>query len=203
MSSTLRAGQLFFVICLPISAYADSGITIESQGTNAIYTPPIVREATAEWPDPDPETDYYRSNDSSYYEDETNSETVIFTEMKNGHHFIEVAFTGPLDTRVETQLMLDTGATIIALPASMMDELDISEEDTVPQHMRTANGAAQALIAVLPLLEIGDQKIRDVDVAFLADNRFSVNKLLGMGALKDYKMTIDNQNETVTLVKAE
>lgn len=203
MSSTYRAGQFFFVICVPISAYAGSGITIESQGPNAIYTPPIVREATVEWPEPDPEAGYYRQNDPDYYEDDSPSETVISTEMKNGHHFIEVAFTGPLDTRIETQLMLDTGATIIALPASMMEELDIAEEDTVPQYMRTANGAAQALISVLPLLEIGDQKIHDVDVAFLPDTRFSVTKLLGMGAIKDYKMTIDNQNETVTLVKVE
>lgn len=205
MSTLNRVWQFILVICLLLSfsAYADSKNTSENHENNVLYSPPLVREATAEWPDPGPEAKAYRNNDPEYYLEDHPKETVLDTQKLGNSHFIEVSFTGPTDVRIETQIMIDTGASFVALPMEMMDELDISDEDTVSRFLQTANGVIESFVTEVPLLEIGNQKIHDVEVAFVEDGSMGGLKLLGMNALKDYKVTIDNQNETLTLVKVE
>ena len=203
----IKNGTLRYILIMGIlfstAVNASPTNTQEKMGADALYSLPIVREATAEWPDPDPEATLYQANDSKYYEEDLPKKTVINTQMQGNHHSIEVAFTGPTDIRIETQLMLDTGASFIVLPMNMMEELDVSNEDTAPRLLQTANGVIESFITELPLLEIGKEKIYDVEVAFVEDGSMGGLKLLGMSALKDYKMTIDNQNETLTLDKAE
>ena len=197
--------QHILIIGLLFSTAVNPGSinTQDKMGSDALYSPPIIREATAEWPDPDPETELYQENDPKDYQEDLPKKTVLNTQTQHNHHFIEVAFTGPTDIRIETQLMLDTGASFIVLPMHMMEELDISDEDMARRPLQTANGVIESFVTKLPLLEIGNEKIHDVEVAFVEDGSMGGLKLLGMSALKDYKMTIDNQNETLTLDKAE
>ena len=91
-------------------------------GTDALYSPPIVREATAEWPDPDPEEALYQANDPEYYHEDALKQTVLNTQKQGNNHFIEVTFTGPSDVEIESQLMIDTGASFIVLPMAMMED---------------------------------------------------------------------------------
>ena len=84
-----------------------------------------------------------------------------------------------------------------------METLGLSEETTEERGLQTANGVADAHIGQLENLQIGNEIIRNVEVAFVDDELLGNVKLLGMNVLTRFRFTLDNQNQTITLVRTQ
>ena len=83
----------------------------------------------------------------------------------------------------ELRLMVDTGASVIALTASDAARLGIrppQRDFTV--EVRTANGSVRAAPARLDMVEVGDLTVRDVAAVVMPDGALSDN-LLGLSFL--------------------
>ena len=173
---------------------------------SAIYNKPIIKEATIEWPEPDPDEKLYLDYDPAYsqsLQQDRPVHTVIDTRKRGRNHFITVTLVGYTGMSLDTQLMIDTGASIVVLPESMMSDLGVSPYQTSSHRVQTVNGITDALFARIASLEIGHEIIQDISVAFIKDNSLGGIKLLGMNALKNYKVTLDDSNRTLTLDKNE
>lgn len=128
-------------------------------------------------------------------------ETIISTSKQGEHHFIEAALTGPNGDRIDVTLMIDTGAAYIVLPKTMIDELGLEEDALTEGRLQTANGMVKAQLGELSSLEIGDQVVDKVAAAFVEDDRLGNVKLLGMNVLNLYRFTLDDEQQTMTLLK--
>ena len=128
-------------------------------------------------------------------------EIIINTSKKGQNHFIEAALTGPSGERVEVTLMIDTGAAYIVLPKTMIAELGLDEAALTESKLQTANGMVKAQVGELASLEIGDQILDKVSAAFVDDQLLGDVKLLGMNVLNLYRFTLDDEQQTMTLLK--
>jgi clan AA aspartic protease (TIGR02281 family) len=170
------------------------------------YNDPIVKEATIEWPEPDPEENLYLDYDPAYnksLEQDRPKKTVVNTNKYGRNHFITVTLVAVTGDRIDVQLMIDTGASMVVLPESMMSELGINEYEASSRKVQTVNGVTDALYAQIEALEIGQESVDDVTVAFIADESLGGVKLLGMNVLKNYQVTLDDKNNTLTLDKSD
>ena len=59
----------------------------------------------------------------------------------------------------------------------------------------------KAQLGELSSLEIGDQVVDKVAAAFVEDDRLGNVKLLGMNVLNLYRFTLDDEQQTMTLLK--
>jgi clan AA aspartic protease (TIGR02281 family) len=112
---------------------------------------------------------------------------------------VDVTLLGLGKTELRTALMIDTGASVIVLPMSMADGLGLSQDALADRVVQTAKGKVQAKFGVLTAVRLGNQKIADVEVAFIQDALLGANGLLGMNVLGLYRMTLDDQRDQLTL----
>ena len=114
----------------------------------------------------------------------SNSRSVTLSRGNGGHFWVEARIDGrPL------QMVVDTGATQIALRASDAARLGIhpSARDYVVK-VATANGITRAALVQLRSLELGDVVVRDLPALVHADDALGVN-LLGMSFLSRLRWT--------------
>jgi clan AA aspartic protease (TIGR02281 family) len=123
------------------------------------------------------------------------------TIRNGGQHSVRVTLEGAEGSRIERVLLIDTGADTLVLPESLISALGIDEESLGSREVQTANGRAQARVGSLSGLWLGEQRIPDVDVAFLGDDGLGSTGLLGMNVLGRYQMTIDDETNKLTLTK--
>ncbi len=83
-------------------------------------------------------------------------------------------------------LLLDTGATDVAVPAELAERLGLQRGAAVMLH--TANGQTTGYRTVLSSLDLGDIRLRDVR-AIVAPGFRGEQVLLGMSALKQLEFT--------------
>jgi aspartyl protease family protein len=126
-------------------------------------------------------------------------ETVLPTRRIGLHHVIDATLTGLSKAELQVGLMIDTGASVSVLPLSMADTLGLAHDDLAERQVQTAKGQVRAKIGVLSALRLGNQKITDVEVAFIEDALLGDNRLLGMNVLGRYRMTLDDQRNQLTL----
>jgi clan AA aspartic protease (TIGR02281 family) len=120
--------------------------------------------------------------------------------IRNGsQHSVRVALEGAEGRRLARILLIDTGADTVVLPASLIGTLGIDPDSLEAREVQTANGVAEAQTGVLGAVWLGAQRVPDVAVAFLPDDRLGNNGLLGMSVLGRYQMTIDDQGNRLTL----
>jgi clan AA aspartic protease (TIGR02281 family) len=120
--------------------------------------------------------------------------------IRNGsQHSVRVALEGAEGRRLARILLIDTGADTVVLPASLIGTLGIDPDSLEAREVQTANGLAEAQTGVLDAVWLGAQRVPDVAVAFLPDDRLGNNGLLGMSVLGRYQMTIDDQGNRLTL----
>lgn len=94
-----------------------------------------------------------------------------------GGHYL----TGGYINGEPVTLLLDTGATMVAVPAGLASELGLRRG---PAFMvTTANGMAESFRTRIDRLQIGDIELRDVDAA-IVPGMGSDDVLLGMSALR-------------------
>ncbi len=130
-------------------------------------------------------------------------EIVLKMQRRGTHHLVQTTLVGANGEEIPFELLVDTGSTLVVLPRSLIAELGIAPDGLTSRQVRTAQGRVAASIGQLPLIRIEDEEIANVGVAFIDDRKLGNNALLGMSVLSRYKMTLDDENSTMTLIRNE
>ncbi len=123
----------------------------------------------------------------------------IKTTRRGRHHVVEAELVGLRSARTRTSLIVDTGATAVVLPASMIEPLGFRSEDLRDGFAQTANGEIAIKRGTLTSLWIGKVVAHDVEVAFVVDSRLPETRLLGMSFLGRFRVTLDEGNDQLIL----
>jgi len=127
------------------------------------------------------------------------------TTRSGPHHIIRAAVVGPNGRTQLVSFVVDTGATDMVLPASMIVKLGFRNSELEPINVQTANGVAEGQRGFLRSLELGglDQKdvLQRVPVMFISDADIGGIALMGMTVLGRYNMTIEDADDRIILVK--
>lgn len=108
------------------------------------------------------------------------SEGVTVLEgSRDGHYFSSGTVNG-----FPVVFMVDTGATTVSI--SMETAARAGIQECTQARFRTANGDTDGCKAVVPILEFGNYKISNVEVAIMKN--LTAHSLLGMNVLKLFKM---------------
>ena len=137
---------------------------------------------------------------------DTGPKTLTLKTSRSGpHHIIRAAVIGPNGRTQLVSFIVDTGATDMVLPASMINKLGFRESELEVINVQTANGVAQGYRGFLRSLELGglDQKdvLQRVPVMFIGDAEVGGVALMGMTVLGRYNMTIEDAEDQIILVK--
>ena len=124
----------------------------------------------------------------------------VKTKRRGAHHLVEAVLVGPDGVEHTKMLMVDTGASAIVLPSSMIDRLGFQLDALKRGRSQTANGKVPIRRGTLWQVRIGDAEVDDVAVNFIADDKFGDRGLLGMSFLKHFRMTIDDDTNQLTLL---
>ncbi len=129
----------------------------------------------------------------------TPGEHIISARREGLHQVVDAVLVGPGQAPVPVSLVVDTGASTLVLPASMMTMLGFVAEELRDGWTQTANGRVQAKFGTLISVDVGTAVAQEVGVTFLDDQRLGGNKLLGMSFLQRFRMTIDDTNGRIIL----
>ncbi|MCG6941053.1 MAG: retroviral-like aspartic protease family protein [Thiohalocapsa sp.] len=121
------------------------------------------------------------------------------TIRQGNQHAVRVALEADSGRRLARLLLIDTGADALVLPESLIARLGIDANTLTEREVQTANGLARARTGRLAAVWLDSQRVPDVAVAFLEDDKLGNPGLLGMGVLGRYQMTIDDQANRLTL----
>jgi len=135
---------------------------------------------------PTASTSVLAAQSSSGTTNPNNSRGVTLSRDSAGHFWTDARIDGR-----RLQLVVDTGASAIALRASDAAQLGIhpaAGDYTV--NVSTANGTTRAALVRLEMVEVGDIVVRDVPALIQADDALGVN-LLGMTFLSRVRWTHD------------
>jgi len=124
---------------------------------------------------------------------------VLLTERRGTQHLVRASLEGASGTKVPRELHVDTGADFVVLPQSLISTMGLKAKDLKEREMQTANGKVNGRIGTLPALWLGENRITDVEVAFIEDGKLGGSGLLGMSVLGRYKMTMDDAENRITL----
>lgn len=108
-----------------------------------------------------------------------------------GHYMVQGQINGG-----SVQMLLDTGATMIALPASDAQRLGIDYRKGQVRYMNTANGTVPAYMVKLDRVKVGDIEINQVDA--VVQERGLPLILLGMSFLNRTEMRRDGEQMVLT-----
>jgi len=122
-----------------------------------------------------------------------NPNTAVASQHRDGYIEVQLAanrqghfvMTGLVNTR-PVQFMLDTGATDVAIPASVADQLGLGRGARVD--VSTANGRSEGFRTTLDRLQIGDIVLTNVR-ALVVPGLDGEQALLGMSAMKQLEFT--------------
>nr|WP_295770472.1 retropepsin-like aspartic protease [Rhodoferax sp.] len=117
---------------------------------------------------------------------------VVLTAGGGGHFFTLGQINGK-----STQMVVDTGATSVAMSANEAQRLGIEYKSGQPIQMSTANGVVQGWLIKLNSVRVGDVVVHNVEAA-VSNGSMSV-VLLGNSFLTHFQMT--RANEQMVLEK--
>jgi len=123
----------------------------------------------------------------------SSSGSVTLTADSRGHYVTLGQINGNT-----IQLLVDTGATLIALPSSDARRLGINYLNGQRGYTETANGKATAYRITLDTVKIGDITLHNVDAVVMEGDGLKI-ALLGMSFLNRTEMKRDGQS--LTLIK--
>lgn len=95
------------------------------------------------------------------------------------------------------RFLVDTGATLITLPAAEAKRLGINYLQGQRGQMHTANGVTPTYLVKLDTVKIGDIEVNNVDAVVIQNDAMGVT-LLGMSFLNRMEMQRDGQSMTLT-----
>jgi aspartyl protease family protein len=119
-------------------------------------------------------------------------QNVTLTADTRGHFITMGAINGG-----SIRFLVDTGATLVALPASEARRLGINYLRGERGQMQTANGTAAVYRVKLDSVRVGDVEVNNVD-AVVAESDALGMTLLGMSFLNRMEMKRDGHSMTLT-----
>lgn len=108
-----------------------------------------------------------------------------------GHYVVQGQINGGA-----VRMLLDTGATSVAIPATDAIRLGIDYKKGHPMHVTTANGTAPAFRVMLDRVKVGDIEINQVE-AVVQEQGLPII-LLGMSFLNRTEMRLEGQQMMLT-----
>lgn len=130
---------------------------------------------------------------------EDDRSSAIQTSRHGAEHYVEALLEGRGGAPRRLRMLLDTGASTVVLPASMMSTLGFGTADTEEVTLQTAGGLAKGRLGTLGLVRVGRAEASSVAVAFLPDDRLGGKPLLGMSFLSRFIVVIDDAANLVRL----
>ena len=125
---------------------------------------------------------------------------VVTSQRRGRQHTVEAELVGPTGTKRTVRLVVDTGASTVVLPSSMIEPLGFSEEELEEDEAETANGVVAVKTGTLRSVRVGQATAGDVSVGFVADEQIGNQHLLGMSFLDRFRLTIDEKTNRVILL---
>ena len=122
----------------------------------------------------------------------TTRETTTLAADDRGHFFADGSVNG-----VGVRFVVDTGATVVALPAADAKRLGINYRGGQRGSIRTANGPTESFRVKLDAVRVGSIELSNVD-AVVIEKGLDV-ALLGMTFLSRVEMR--NEGQTMTLIR--
>ena len=130
-------------------------------------------------------------------------EHIISARRRGAHQLVNAVLVGPGQASQQVSLMVDTGASTVVLPKSMIGQLGFTVDELRDGWTQTANGRVRTKVGTLHSVAVGSATAQDVTVTFLDDSRLNGSRLLGMSFLQRFRMTIDDANNRIILVSEE
>ncbi len=127
------------------------------------------------------------------------SYTVRTTRQGSQHH-VEAVLMGPNSHPHTSLLLIDTGATTVVLPVSMMETLGFRSEDLQDGWAQTASGRVAVKRGTLALVKVGDALAENVEVSFITDEHLGNQRILGMSFLQNFRtFSLDDKSSELNL----
>lgn len=114
---------------------------------------------------------------------------LILNQRQNGHYLLNGRIKGKSLT-----FIIDTGASAVSLSRSVAMSAQIYCRNQVL--MRTANGSTSACTAIIPSLDIGPFKLRDVPAIIMPNLD---HPLLGMNVLQNFRVEQENGEMRISI----
>lgn len=124
----------------------------------------------------------------------------VLAVRRGAHLEVGAVLVGPRGGWRRRDLIVDTGASTVVLPASMIPRLGFVEGDLTPTRAETAGGPVAARAGRLTKVTVGQAVVRDVEVIFIEDARLGGSALLGMSFLGRFRVTVDDAANRITLI---
>jgi aspartyl protease family protein len=125
----------------------------------------------------------------------------VATLRRGRHHVVEAVVRGKGGAALTVPLIVDTGASMVVLPASLIAPLGFRPEDLETARMQTANRTVEGRVGMLRSVAVGGMAASDVHVAFIDDALLDGAMLLGMSYLSRFRLTIDDRNDLILLTR--
>jgi aspartyl protease family protein len=125
----------------------------------------------------------------------------IATTRRGPHYVVESELTGPNGAKHNVPLLLDTGATTVVLPQSMIEPLGFEVGDLTDGWSQTAAGRVPIKRGHLESIKVGRMVEGRVAVSFVEDDKLGNQTLLGMSFLDRFRLTIDDQHDRIILMR--
>jgi aspartyl protease family protein len=158
---------------------------------------PLAPKYLEQWADGRPGADSGPGNRADVSEDDPSGSGKSFKipMTRNGQYVTEARINGR-----EVTMLVDTGASQIALPEDLARKIGIFlQPSDYKTPVQTANGIARAAATSLRELRLGPIRLKNVDALVLEDGLLST-PLLGMSALGKLER-FDISNDTLILVQ--
>ncbi len=120
---------------------------------------------------------------------------VIKLTARGSHYLI----TGIINDDVETELMIDTGASFTVINQTLLNSLNTPPNYLGTLQVNTANGVIEAQRYQLESFQIGQQRISNFEVLVIENH--AGYGLLGMNFLENFKFNINQQVNELELTK--
>ncbi|WP_435276124.1 TIGR02281 family clan AA aspartic protease [Psychrobium sp. nBUS_13] len=117
--------------------------------------------------------------------------SIVLKQNKRGHYVANGFINGE-----SVIFLLDTGATLISIPAHLGKKLGLSKGKTYP--VSTANGSINVFATKIESLEIGTLRFNNIE-GHLNPGMDGYTILLGMNALKHLELRQANNSLTLTI----
>lgn len=124
---------------------------------------------------------------------------VVKTQRMGAHHQVQAILNGPNQSDIAVSLLVDTGATTVVLPASMIGPLGFSRGGLQDGYSQTAAGRVVVKTGLLKLLRVGEVSAENVPVSFINDQKLNGASLLGMSFLNRFRFSLDDEKSELVL----
>lgn len=125
---------------------------------------------------------------------------IVETSRYGSHHQVKASVTGPSGQTQEVTLLVDTGATTLVLPESMIQTLGFDPASLRPAVSQTASDTVNIRIGTLASVQVGQVLAENVAVSFFPDQRLNGAMLLGMSFLSRFRFSLDDESNELTLI---